>query len=252
MSFTLSQTGMARRWWKSGKLQPGERIKEPGSTLERDDRWLPKMVVNGFGAVCTAVVMMVFAVTKFNDGAWIVLLSTPILVTIFFAIHRHYKTVAKNLTLANFNPPRYASRHRVLLLVSNVHRGSLNALHYARMLSDDVTAVHVSMDPEQSHSVQQKWEQWGDGVRLVIIESPYRLLVEPLLEYIDKIYKLRQPGEMITVVVPQFVPERPWANLLHAQTALWLRMTLLFKPGIVITEVPYQVRDAKSLEKDTL
>ena len=173
------------------------------------------------------------------------------LVTIFFAIHRHYKTVAKNLTLTDFNPPRHANRHRVLLLVSNVHRGSLTALHYARMLSDDVTAIHVSLDPQHSLSVQSKWEQWGDGVRLVIIESPYRLLVEPLLEYIDKIYNLRQPGEMITVVVPQFVPERSWANLLHAQTALWLRMALLFKPGIVITEVPYQVRTPKDLQEET-
>lgn len=241
LSFTLSQTGMARRWWKSGHLQPGEKLVEPGSTLEHDPRWSYKMVVNGFGAVCTFIVMLVFAVTKFRDGAWVVLVLTPVLVTIFFAIHRHYKNLAKNLTLEDYQPPRSIRRHRVLLLLSNVHRGTIQALNYARSLSDDVTAIHVSLDPLDAEKVQDKWETWGEGVRLVIIESPYRLLIEPVLEYIDKLYKLRQPGEVITVVVPQFVPDKWWGNLLHTQTAFWLRAALLFKPGIVITEVPYQV-----------
>ena len=114
-------------------------------------------------------------------------------------------------------------------------------MNYARSLSDDVTAIHVSLDPVDAEKVQDKWETWGEGVRLVIIKSPYRLLIEPVLEYIDKLYKLRQPGEVITVVVPQFVPDKWWGNLLHTQTAFWLRAALLFKPGIVITEVPYQV-----------
>lgn len=241
LSFTLSQTGMAKRWWKSGHLQPGEKLVEPGSVLEYDPRWSFKMVVNGFGAVCTFIVMLVFAITKFRDGAWVVLVLTPVLVTIFFAIHRHYKKLAKNLTLEGFQPPRTIRRHRVLLLLSNVHRGTIQALNYARSLSDDVTAIHVSLDPVDAEKVQQKWETWGGGVRLVVIESPYRLLIEPVLEYIDKLYKLRQPGEVITVVVPQFVPDRWWGNLLHTQTAFWLRAALLFKPGIVITEVPYQV-----------
>jgi hypothetical protein len=242
LSFTLSQSGMARRWWKSGQLKPGGSLKEPGSVLAHDPRWLIKLAINGFGAVCTFVVMIVFAVTKFADGAWVVLILTPALVLFFLGIHRHYKNLAKNLTLEGYTPPRSYQRHRVLLLVSNVHRGTLQALNYADSLSDDVTAVHISIDPLDAEKVQKRWEEWGQGTRLVVIESPYRLLVEPLLEYIDKLYKLRQPGEIITVVVPQFVPDRWWGNLLHAQTALWLRMALLFKPGIVITEVPYLVR----------
>ena len=124
------------------------------------------------------------------------------------------------------------------------------AFNYARTISRDITAVHISLDQVQAEKVQQKWEQWGDGVRLVIIESPYRLLLEPLLEYIDKLYRLRQPDEVITVVVPQFVTEHWWSNLLHAQTALWLRMALLFKPGIVIIEVPYQVVDLITQEQE--
>ena len=249
LSFTLSQMGMARRWRKTGHLKPGEEIKERGSTLHYDQQWMFKMIVNGFGAVCTFIVMIIFAVTKFRDGAWVVLLIIPTLVFFLIIIHRHYQELAKNLTLEGYTSPRTIRRHRVLLLVSNVHRGTLLGLNYARSLSDDVTAVHISIDPADAEKVQKRWESWGGGVRLVIIESPYRLLVEPLLEYIDKLYKLRQPGEVITVVVPQFVPNTWWSNILHAQTALWLRMALLFKPGIVITEVPYQMQQIQSQDR---
>jgi len=125
--------------------------------------------------------------------------------------------------------------------ISGVHRGSLLALRYARALSEDITAVHVCIDPDEAEKIQKKWQEWGDGVRLVILDSPYRLLVEPLLNYIEEIADQRQPNETITIVVPNFVPRRWYHNLLHTQAAFWLRLALLFKPGIVITEVPYQV-----------
>ena len=128
----------------------------------------------------------------------------------------------------------------MILPISGVHRGTLAALRYARSLSNDVTAVHVSIDTAEAERVQKKWERWGDGTRLVLLESPFRLMIEPLLDYIEEISAQRQPNETITIVVPQFVPRRWWANLLHTQTALWLRMALLFRPGIVITDVPYQ------------
>jgi hypothetical protein len=117
----------------------------------------------------------------------------------------------------------------------------LSALHYAQALSDDVTAVHVSIDPAETERLRRKWETWGNGVRLVVLESPYRQLVEPLLEYIEEISANRQPDDILTIVVPQFVPRRWYHNLLHTQAALMLRLALLFKPGIVITDVPYQV-----------
>jgi len=240
LSFTLSQSGMARRWWKIGHLAPGQEARERGSTLRYERGWRLKLVVNGIGAVCTAVVMLVFATTKFREGAWIILVLVPILVTVFFSIHRHYKALARNLSLEDYGPPPHVKRHRVLLPVSGVHRGTLAALRYARSLSDDVTAVHVSIDDAEAERVREKWETWGDGVRLVMLDSPYRLLLEPLLAYIQEIAAQRQPGETITIVVPQFVPNRWWSNLLHTQTALWLRMALMYKPGIVITDVPYQ------------
>jgi len=233
---------MAKRWWKSGQLKPGQEVKEPGSVLRYDSKWHIKLVINGFGAICTAVVMIVFAITKFKDGAWIVLGLTPSLVAIFFAIHHHYKALARQLSLDNYNPRLPASRHRVFLPFASVHRGTLDALSYACSLSDDVTAIHVSVDQDNAEKIKQKWDYWGNGVRLVVLNSPYRLLIEPLLEYVEKIVAHRQPGEVITIVVPQFVPRVAWHNLLHTQTAFLLRMALLFKPGIVIVEVPYQVQ----------
>lgn len=246
LSFTLSQTGMARRWWKIGHLAPGVEVRERGSTLRHARGWRLKLVVNGIGAVCTAVVMLVFAITKFREGAWIILVLVPILVTVFFSIHHHYKTLARNLSLEDYGLPPQVKRHRVLLPVSGVHRGTLAALRYARSLSDDVTAIHVSIDDAEAERVRQKWETWGDGVRLVTLDSPYRQLLEPLLAYIEEISRARQPGETITIIVPQFVPNQWWANLLHTQTALWLRMALMFKPGIVITDVPYQIEQGRT------
>lgn len=241
LSFTLSQAGMARRWWKIGHLAPEVEVKERGSTLRYQPGWQLKMAINGLGAFTTLVVTFVFAFTKFKDGAWIVLILTPMLVATFMGIHRHYRRLAQKLSLENFGAPSRVSRHRVILPVSGVHRGSLAALRYARSLSDDITAVYVSMDPSEAEKVRRKWETWGEGVRLVILDSPYRLLLEPLLEYIEEVSEQRQPNEIITIVVPQFIPARWYNNLLHTQAALWLRLALMYKPGIVITDVPYQV-----------
>jgi len=241
LSFTLSQAGMARRWWKMGHLAPGQEVQERGSTLRFDARWQLKMLINGLGALFTAVVTLVFAATKFQEGAWVVVFSTPALVGVFFAIHRHYRELARNLSLEDYGGPPMGRRNRVILPISGVHRGTLAALRYARSLSDDVTAVHVTIDAAEAERVRGKWETWGEGVRLVILDSPYRLLLEPLLAYIEEILSRRQPNDTVTIVVPQFVPRRWWHNLLHTQTALLLRLALLFRPGLVITDVPYHV-----------
>jgi amino acid transporter len=241
LSFTLSQAGMARRWWKSGRLEPGQEVRERGSTLKFERGWMPRMIANGFGALCTAVVALVFAVTKFRDGAWIVLVLIPLLVLGFARIHGHYRAVARRLSLDDYTEPPRTSRHRVIMPIGGVHQGTLNALRYALALSTDVTAVHVIIDPAEAERVQQKWDMWGKGTRLVMLDSQFRLMVEPLLEYIEEINAQRQPNETITIVVPQFVPKHWWNNALHTQTATWLRFVLLGQPGIVVTDVPYQV-----------
>jgi hypothetical protein len=163
------------------------------------------------------------------------------MVATFFAIHHHYRNLAQSLSLKRDQKRIGIRRHRVILPISGVHEGTLAALSYARALSDDVTAVYVSIDPVEAESIRSKWDVWGEGVRLVILDSPYRLLLEPLLDYIGEVSTKRQPREMITIVVPQFVPRVWWHNLLHTQTATWLRFALLFKRGIVITDVPYHV-----------
>jgi len=244
LSFTLSQGGMSLRWRKIGNLKPGEEKVERGSTLRYVKDWKLKMFVNGFGSICTAVVMMVFAITKFRDGAWVVLILIPILVSAFWLIHRHYRNLAEKLSLDNFGViPHHATRHRVIMPVSGVHQGTLAALRYARMLSDDVTAVHVVIEPADAEKVRAKWETWGGGVRMVLLDSPYRLFVEPILAYISDIADMRQPGETITVVVPEFISDSSLTSALHTNTANILRDQLKNKHGIVITNVPYHVHE---------
>ncbi len=244
LSFTLSQAGMARRWWKAGRLQPGAETAERGSLLQYDPRWRLKMAANGFGAICTATVMMIFAVTKFTTGAWLVLILIPVIVFAFQRVHHHYRDLARLLSLENYGQSPRVGRQRVILPLSGVHRGTLAALRYARSLSNDVTAVHVSVNPEDTVKVKQKWTMWGEGVRLVIVESHYRLLLEPMMAYIEEVAAQRQPNEIITVVVPQFVPQHWWQNLLHTQAAFFLRIAFRNMPGIVITDVPYQLQQA--------
>lgn len=241
LSFTMSQAGMAHRWWKVGKLKSGEEIVERGSTLHEDHGWLHKMIINGFGSIVTAVLMIVFAITKFKDGAWVVVVLIPVVVFIFSSIHHHYSNLAKELSLDQYSPPPRIANQKVLLLLGGVHKGTLYALRYAKTLSDDITAVHVSIDPEETKKLQEKWEMWGDGYRLVVIESPYRLFIEPVLEYIERIDKNRKPNEIISIVVPEFIPSRAINNWLHANTGDTLRKVLESRKDIVIMEVPYQV-----------
>ncbi len=233
ISFTLSQTGMARHWWRAGHpAAPG---------VERQAGWFWKLVVNGIGAVVTAVVAVIFAVTKFVDGAWIILIVLPSLVALFLSIRRHYRHVARDLSLDFYGQPAKTRRHRVLLPIGGIHRGTLAALDYARNLSADITAVYIATEPSERELIERRWLHWGDGVRLVIIDTPYRAYLEPFLEYVDLLLSQQQPFERLTIVVPQFITPRWWHNLLHAQTAFWLRFSLLGKRGVVVTEVPYQV-----------
>ena len=236
-----SQGRRPRPWRRVGHLKAGAEIKDQGSTLRHEKGWQTKLVINGLGAVTTTIVMFVFATTKFRDGAWIIVLVVPVLVFIFFGIHRHYRDLARRLSLDDYQPDLPSRRHRVIIPIGGVHKATMLALRYALLLGPDLTAVHVSIDEAETEKVRRKWLMYGEGVRLEVLESPYRTLLEPLLAYIEEIYAARQPGDKITIIVPQFVARHWWNNLLHTQTATWLRLLLLFKPGIVITDVPYAV-----------
>jgi amino acid transporter len=240
LSFTLSQTGMALRWRKIGHLGVKDEVKERGSVLRYDRGWPWKMVVNGFGAVCTAVVMVIFAVTKFQDGAWVVLVLIPVLVTTFFAIHRHYLDLADDLSLSDYTESLPLKHRHVILPVSGVHKGTLKALQYARALTHNITAVYVAFDDDQTKRIQERWEKWAPNLPLVVIDSPYRELMHPLVTYIEEAAARLPEDEIINVVVPEFIPSRWWQNFLHMQNATWLRWALRYVPRVVVVDVPYQ------------
>lgn len=241
LSFTMSQAGMAVRYQKISRLKPGEEVVTEGSVLRYDRHWRSKQLLSGFGAVMTGVVMIIFAVTKFAQGAWIVVFLIPTLVLIFFAIHHHYRSVAAQLSLTRRSTVWPIRRNRVILPIGGVHQGTMQALRYARALSDDVTGVYVALDPAEAEAVRERWFSWGDGVRLVVIESPYRRLIEPLLTYIDQVLSARQANDAVTVVVPQFVPTAWWHHLLHMNTAFFLRLALINRRNVVVLDVPYHL-----------
>ncbi|HBX68759.1 MAG TPA: amino acid permease [Chloroflexi bacterium] len=226
LSFTLSQAGMVVRWW---------RLRGPG--------WQRSIAINGFGAFATGVVTAVVTITRFTQGAWIVTLLIPLVVWFFISIHRHYQKVANQLSLDAFGAPASIRRHRVIVPIGGVHRGVVHAIHYARSLSSDVTAIYVDVDPSQTEKIIEKWQRWGDGIRLEILPSPYRSVINPIHEYLDHLDRERQPHDMITVVLPQFVSNAWWGNLLHNQTALVLRLSLIFRRGTVVTDMPYRLKE---------
>jgi len=225
ISFTLSQSGMVRRWF---------RLREKG--------WQWRACVNGTGAVVTFVVLLTLAVTKFLEGAWIVLVIIPLLVVTFLILHRHYEEVAAELSLEGLNGlPEF--HHTVIVLIGDVHRGVVRAVQYAKTLSGPdvaVRAVYVEIDPARTHRMEDKWAKCGFGVPLVVLASPYRSLLRPLLEYLDQIQAHGDP--MVTIVLPEFLPRRWWQHVLHNQTALLVKGALLFRKNIVVADVPYLLK----------
>lgn len=226
LSFTLSQSGMVLRWWR-----------------RRGPHWEIKALINGVGAVATAVVLCVFVVTKFLYGAWIVVVWIPLFIGFFLAVHRHYQDVAAQLSLEAFGSPPPVRRHRVIVPIAGVHRAVIAALNYARSLSDDVTAVYVEVDPNETPKIRRKWEEWGDGVPLVVLPSPYRSIVGPLVEYVDRIDDKRRRDQVVTIVLPQFVPTRWWHHLLHNQTAWLIHLAFLFRREVIVTHVPFHLQE---------
>jgi amino acid transporter len=222
VSFTLSQTGMVLKWRR-----------------ERTPGWRLGAIVNGLGATLTLIVLFVVAITKFREGAWIIIVLIPILVAHFLAIHRHYEKVAKQLSLKGLAVPD-KKHNTVIVPIGGVHRAVVQALEYARTLSDDVRAVYVDVDPHATQEIRDDWSQWGKGVRLEILASPFRSVMEPLLEYIQLTDEER-PDDFITVLLPEFVPARWWHHLLHNQRALLIKGALLFRRNIVVISVPYHL-----------
>jgi amino acid transporter len=244
LSFTLSQSGMVVHWWREGKAararRGGAKAAPTEPTAVTKSPWLRFLVINGIGATSTFVVLMVFIVTKFLHGAWLVVVVIPLLVVMFLRIHKHYLEVARQLStegLAGLRP----IHHEVIVPISGIHRGVIAALEYAKSIAPHhVTAVYVNLDDEATQKLREKWEQWGSGVNLVVVASPYRSLLRPFLNYVDRV-KRSSHGDVITIILPEFVPAKWWQNLLHNQNTLFLKGALLFKKGVVVTNVPYHL-----------
>lgn len=232
MSFTLSQSGMVRHWWR----------------LRGENRgWQRRLAINALGALTTFTVAIIIASTKFLEGAWIVVVLIPLQVAVFMAIHRHYQHVERTRTAVIPLHPRDI-HHRMIVPVAGLDRVSVQSLAYARSITRHVTAVHVAIDARDADAVREAWERWQKSLteeeetHLIVIESPFRSLSRPLLAYIDTVHELF-PDDTLTVILPEFVVSHWWEQVLHNQTSLRLKAALLFRPGIVVTNVPQHLRD---------
>jgi amino acid transporter len=275
LSFTLSQVGMVRHWLKAGRAlktarEASANHEEPvsaeghkpdanhagvasektqrsnqvdrASELKQAAHWRKSIVVNGLGAIATFIVLVVLVITKFRHGAWIVVVLIPFLVALFRAVHRHYIDVATQLTTEGVVGLR-PIRHEVIVPISGIHRGVVRALEYAKSIAPEhVTALYINIDEEATRSLREKWGRLGGGVELVVLASPYRSLVGPLIRYLDRRMTTHH-DQMITVVLPEFIPARWWHHLLHNQSSLMLKGALLFKPDIIVTSVPYHLKN---------
>jgi amino acid transporter len=267
LSFTLSQTGMVVHWLKarsgeiadesihrsdveSDKVIPDvylamERSRAPrfvADDVTDRSNWKRALPINLIGAMATFVVLTVFVITKFVHGAWLVVVTIPLLVFLFKGIHRHYVAVARELSADDPLGQLGPIKHTVIVPISGLHRGVFRALEYARSIAPgNVTAVYVDFDEEASKKLKERFETLDLGVKLVVLKSPYRELTRPLLRFINRVERNCGDG-LLTVVLPEFVPRKWWQHLLHNQSSLLLKGALLFKEDIVVTNVPYHLR----------
>jgi amino acid transporter len=231
LAFTLSQSGMVLHWWR-----------------ERGKHWELKATANGIGALATGATLVIIAVSKFGQGAWITVLVIPLLVGVFLVIQRHYRQVAKQLTLRGLPPSlKPFPPLRVVVPISGVHRGMLNAVLFAQSISENVTAVYIELQDSRSKDVRKEWQRWFPDVPLVILPSPYRSIVGPLLDFLDETDQQHNDGQQAAVVLPEFVPAKWWQALLHNQTSWMIKTALLYnrrEKGFqrVIIDVPYHLR----------
>jgi amino acid transporter len=234
LSFTLSQIGMVRHWHKAN-----------------GHGWRWKALINGIGAAATGTVMLIILSANFARGAWIVALLIPIIIWAFRAIKHYYADVARQLSLEGLVPEVWTdidpqARHKIVVPVSGMHRGSLEALHFARVMSKDVTAVIVDVEPERTARVKERWPVWGHGVPLVVLESPYRSVIQPLLAYLEEVDRRDPERGLAVVVLPEFVPPKWWNHLFHNQTAILFKAMLVYQrgktgKGRVVINVPYHL-----------
>ncbi len=231
LAFTLSQAGMVVHWWR-----------------ERGKGWWLKSVVNGVGALATTMTVVVVVISKFIEGAWITVFIIPIFVAVFLRVRAHYQEVARQLSMDGLPPSlKPVQIQRVVVPISGVHRGIVDAINFARSISDNVTAVYVELEPGAGERVRQKLAEWWPDVKLTIVPSPYRSVIAPLLDFLDETDRLHNDGQLAALVLPEFIPAKWWQSLLHNQTAWLIKAALLYRRRFsafprVIIDIPYHLR----------
>jgi amino acid transporter len=223
-AFTLSQIGMVKHWFK---------LKSQG--------WQIKAFLNGLGALATFVVFLDIVAEKFLDGAWFIIVLISIMFFIFNKISGHYRELAKSLELSPNDFTPQSIKNDVIVLVQAVHAGTVNTVRYAETISAVCQAVYVEIDPDATTDFKEKWQKIFPHIELVILPSPYRSLLHPILTYIDSLER-EHPDHTITVIIGEFVPTRWWHSLLHGNTGLMLKLALLSRPDVIVTNVRYDVR----------
>ncbi len=254
LSFTLSQIGMGIRWRKTGRLAPDEVLETPhGAHLAHEPRWRVKLAVSVFGGAITATVMLVFAVTKFAQGAWVVVIWIPLMVSVLWSISRHYNTVARQLRLGDLKLRPHASPVRTLLLVDDVHAGTLRLVNFAQSLGHPWEAIHIAVEPERAERICKRWvARIGIG-EIKLLPSPYRSISGPLRDYINELHS-EDPDLFIHVIVGQLALPTFWGQILHRNTNLLIDLVLRDLDRVAITSVPYQIdlreRYARRLQQE--
>lgn len=245
LSFTISQTGMVVRLRKIGRLKPGEKVQGMETVMEYDPRWRLKAIISGFGAICTGIVMLIFAITKFTSGAWFVILLIPVLVFAFFRVHHHYQSVARNLRLEANGYDVTEHPVQTLVLVDGVHTGTIELVNFAKSLKHPWHAIHIGVNPEKAGIVSSLWDDViGEG-ELVVVPSPYRQLNRPIRSYVENLLR-ENPDTIIHVVVGHLAMETTWEQALHQNSVLIFNLALNGLERVVLTIVPHQIRHKTS------
>ncbi|MGZ8476321.1 MAG: APC family permease [Candidatus Limnocylindria bacterium] len=224
LAFTLSQWSMVVRWWR-----------------RREEGWRRGLIINGVGALTTGVIALIVVQSKFLSGAWMVVIAIPLLVFLMVGIRSHYRSVELGLALARIPAGGRAAQHPIVIVpIARLDEPARQAIAFANSISKEATAVHVTNDGDAGDELRSQWAEWSGGAELVVIESPYRALIGPLVTYLD-ILQRHDPSRPVLVVLSEFVPRHWWENLLHNHTALRLKLRLFTRPNTIVADVPYRL-----------
>ncbi|HYM53585.1 MAG TPA: APC family permease [Candidatus Dormibacteraeota bacterium] len=226
VAFTLSQSGMLVRWYR-----------------RREQGWRSGLVINGLGALTTGVVMLVVGTSNFFQGSWLVIVLVPLLMAILWGIRHHYRSLERRLNLDQIPEGKEVAAEPIVIVpIARLDRPARQAIAFANSISPNATAVHITNDPDSAAELRERWPEWAGTTELVVVESPYRALIGPLLRYLDAL-QAQDPGRPVLVVLSEVVPRHWWENLLHNQTSLRLKLRLFGRPNTIVADVPYHLTE---------